>query len=154
MIGGKEKPPLSVLLKNLPGSVESKGDRVPGACSLANGREYSKKSEFRSRPGYHVGRAQMILGLLHKAKKKRSLAFQHLIEQADRLAIRAHADALQRSTRHWRSSCNRRSPSRRRSATKMEVIGLEPSRLFEPGVQSRAEQRDDAEDDEIAIVRL
>ena len=30
--------------------------------------------------GHHVGRAQMILGLLYKAKKKRALAVQHLTE--------------------------------------------------------------------------
>ena len=30
--------------------------------------------------GHHVGRAQMILGLLYKAKKKRALALQHLTE--------------------------------------------------------------------------
>ena len=30
--------------------------------------------------GHHVGRAQMILGLLYKAKKKPALAVQHLIE--------------------------------------------------------------------------
>ena len=30
--------------------------------------------------GHHVGRAQMILGLLYKAKKKRTLALQHLTE--------------------------------------------------------------------------
>ena len=30
--------------------------------------------------GHHVGRAQMILGLLYKAKKKRPLALEHLTE--------------------------------------------------------------------------
>jgi hypothetical protein len=30
--------------------------------------------------GHFVGRAQMILGLLYKAKKKRALALQHLTE--------------------------------------------------------------------------
>jgi hypothetical protein len=30
--------------------------------------------------GHHVGRAQMILGLVYKAKKNRTLAVQHLIE--------------------------------------------------------------------------
>jgi hypothetical protein len=33
-----------------------------------------------NREGYFVGRAQMILGLLYKAKKKRALALQHLAE--------------------------------------------------------------------------
>src|ERR1700722_13822034 len=36
----------------------------------------------------------------------------------------------------------------------MEEIGLEPPCLLEPDVQSRAEQRNDAENDEIAIIRL
>ncbi len=30
--------------------------------------------------GLHVGRIQMILGLLYKAKKKRALALEHLTE--------------------------------------------------------------------------
>lgn len=30
--------------------------------------------------GHHIGRAQMILGLLYKVKKQRALAFQHLTE--------------------------------------------------------------------------
>jgi hypothetical protein len=30
--------------------------------------------------GFHVARAQMIIGLLYKAKKKRVLAIQHLTE--------------------------------------------------------------------------
>ena len=30
--------------------------------------------------GHHVGRAQMILGLLYKIKKRRALALQHLTE--------------------------------------------------------------------------
>jgi hypothetical protein len=32
------------------------------------------------RGGFHVGRAQMILGLLYKTKKKSALALQHLAE--------------------------------------------------------------------------
>ena len=40
------------------------------------------------------------------------------------------------------------------SRLQTEEIGLEPPRLLEPDVQSRAEQRDDGEDDEIAIIRL
>jgi hypothetical protein len=30
--------------------------------------------------GHHIGRAQMILGLFYKVKKKRALALQHLTE--------------------------------------------------------------------------
>ena len=30
--------------------------------------------------GYHIGRCEMILGLLYKAKKKHALAVQHLTE--------------------------------------------------------------------------
>ena len=30
--------------------------------------------------GHHIGRAQMILGLFYKTKKKRALALQHLTE--------------------------------------------------------------------------
>ena len=32
------------------------------------------------REGHHAGHAEMILGLLYKAKKKRALAVQHLTE--------------------------------------------------------------------------
>jgi hypothetical protein len=38
-----------------------------------------EESAFQS-CGHHVGRAQMILGLLYKTKKKRALAVQHLTE--------------------------------------------------------------------------
>ena len=30
--------------------------------------------------GHHIGHCEMILGLLHKAKKKRALAVRHLTE--------------------------------------------------------------------------
>src|SRR5262249_57824950 len=67
IIGGKEKVALPLLLKNLPillrvmlsasSSIQAMATRV-----LAN-------AHF-DRGGFHVGRAQMILGLLYKTKKK------------------------------------------------------------------------------------
>ena len=82
MIGGKEKPPLSVLLKNLPVLLKVKVTAF-ARVRLLTARVLENPNFDPA--GYHVGRAQMILGLLHKAKNKRSLAFQHLIE-AKRIA--------------------------------------------------------------------
>ena len=42
-------------------------------------------SQIRQNPqldpnGHHIGRCEMVLGLLYKAKKKKALAVQHLTE--------------------------------------------------------------------------
>lgn len=73
----KEKPHFSLLLKNLPALIKI----------LFVGRSSVKSlvSQVRSNPqfdrnGHYIGRAEMILGLLYKGKKKHFLAVHHLSE--------------------------------------------------------------------------
>ena len=73
----KEKPSLSFLLKNIPILIKIS---FVGRSSI----EFLV-SQIRSNPqfdlnGHHIGRAEMILGLLYKGKRKRALAVQHLTE--------------------------------------------------------------------------
>lgn len=82
MITGKEKPPLSVLLKNLPLLLKV---RVIAFARIRSLMTRVLRNPNFDPAGYQVGRAQMILGLLYKAKKKRALAVQHLTE-AHRIA--------------------------------------------------------------------
>jgi class 3 adenylate cyclase len=82
IIAGKEKPTLSALLKNLPILLK--------VIVSGSGRIHALMTHVLRNPhfdpdGHHVGRAQMILGLLYKVKKKRALAVQHLTE-AKRIA--------------------------------------------------------------------
>jgi class 3 adenylate cyclase len=73
----KNKPRVIVFLKNLPVLIKI----------LLVGRLSIKKyiSEVRRNPqfdpdGHHIGRAEMILGLLYKGSRRHSLAVQHLTE--------------------------------------------------------------------------
>jgi class 3 adenylate cyclase/tetratricopeptide (TPR) repeat protein len=73
----KDKPPLSLLLRNIPTLVKI---LFVGRSSIE-----SLVSQVRSNPqfdvnGHHIGRAEMILGLLYKGKRNRALAVQHLTE--------------------------------------------------------------------------
>jgi class 3 adenylate cyclase/tetratricopeptide (TPR) repeat protein len=73
----KDKPPLSLLLKNIPILIKI---LFGGRSSIE-----SLVSQVRSNPqfdvnGHHIGRAEMILGLLNKGKRNRALAIQHLTE--------------------------------------------------------------------------
>jgi hypothetical protein len=73
----KDRPSLSLLLKNVPFLIKI---LFTGRSSIE-----SLVSEVKSNPqfdadGHHIGRAAMILGLLYKGKKKRALAIQHLTE--------------------------------------------------------------------------
>jgi len=66
-----------VLLKNIPVLLEvtlTASRKIPELTSavLKNPRLHSS--------GHHVARAQMILGLLYKVKKKHALAVEHLTE--------------------------------------------------------------------------
>ena len=77
IIEGNEKPPIMVLLKNIPVLLEvtlTASRKIPELTSavLKNPRLHSS--------GHHVARAQMILGLLYKVKKKHALAVEHLTE--------------------------------------------------------------------------
>ena len=92
----KDKPPLQVLLKNIPILIKI---LLFGRSSIE-----SLISEVRNNPqfdlnGHHIGRAVMILGLLYKGTRKRALAVQHLTEanrifaQFGQTSILARVDA-------------------------------------------------------------
>jgi hypothetical protein len=71
IIAGKEPPRLVVLLKNLPTLLKvtiSTPRRINTFTSLV-----LQNCHYHPN-GHHIGRVQMILGLLYKAKKKRVLA--------------------------------------------------------------------------------
>ena len=77
IIGGNEKLPFGVLLKNLPILIK--------VTVTASSRIRTLMADILDNPhfdpaGFHVGRARMILGLLYKIKKKRALALEHLTE--------------------------------------------------------------------------
>jgi hypothetical protein len=77
IIAGNDRPPVATLLKNLPVLLKvmtTASSRVPALMTriLENPRF--------DPTGHHVGHVKLILGLLYKAKKKRSLAIQHLTE--------------------------------------------------------------------------
>jgi class 3 adenylate cyclase len=77
IISGSEKPSAKVLAANIPTLVK--------VMFTAEKRIFALVKQIRQNPqfdpdGHFVGRSEMILGLLCKAKKKRTLAVQHLSE--------------------------------------------------------------------------
>ncbi len=77
IIAGNEKLPLPILLRNLPVLLKvilTASSRIPALMKRVLENPYYDKA------GYHVGRAQMVLGLFYKAKKKHALALEHLTE--------------------------------------------------------------------------
>jgi hypothetical protein len=83
IVSGTEKPPAKVLARNLLTIIvvmltaEKRISRlVAQVC----------QNPQHDRNGHHFGRCEMILGLLYGAKKKRTLAVQHLTE-AKRIAL-------------------------------------------------------------------
>jgi hypothetical protein len=77
MIAGSEKPPLPIILRNLPTILRvivSAPSRIPDLLKRVTANPHFDPA------GHHIGRAQMILGLFYKVKKKRALAVQHLTE--------------------------------------------------------------------------
>jgi len=77
IIAGNEKPPFSVLVKNLPillKIVITASSRITALMTQV------LKNPHYDGNGFQIGKSEMILGLLHKAKKKRALAVQHLTE--------------------------------------------------------------------------
>ena len=77
IIAGNEKPPLRVLLRNLP--------IILKVIATASSRIPTLVASVLKNPTFHpegcfVGWANMILGLLYKIKKKDTLAVQHLTE--------------------------------------------------------------------------
>ena len=77
IIARNGKLPLSTLLRNLPILVRvmvTAPSRIPDLLKRVLANPHFDPA------GHHIGRAQMILGLFYKVKKKRALALQHLTE--------------------------------------------------------------------------
>jgi tetratricopeptide (TPR) repeat protein len=84
IIAGNEKPLLPTLLGNLPTLLRNlpilvrvmltAPSRIPDLLKRVLANPHFDPA------GHHIGRAQMILGLFYKVKKKRALALQHLTE--------------------------------------------------------------------------
>ena len=77
IISQNDRVPLTTLLKNLPILLKV---MATGSSRIAALMARVLENPQYDPEGYFVGRAQMILGLLYKAKKKRALALQHLTE--------------------------------------------------------------------------
>jgi class 3 adenylate cyclase len=90
IIAGEEKSSILVLLKNLPVLLLVKVTAYSRVQSLIT--RVLQNPNFDP-AGYQVGRAQMVLGLLYKAKKKRALAARHLAE-AKRIATQFGATPM------------------------------------------------------------
>ena len=77
IISGNEKPPLAILLKNLPTLLKvifTASARIHRLTKHVLGNRQFESS------GVFVGSAHKALGLLYKTKKKRALALEHLTE--------------------------------------------------------------------------
>jgi hypothetical protein len=77
IITGREKPPIKVLMRNfftLAVIMVTAEKRIRGLV------ERVRQNPRFDPNGHHIGHCEMILGLLHKAKKKRALAVRHLTE--------------------------------------------------------------------------
>jgi tetratricopeptide (TPR) repeat protein len=77
IIAGNEKVSLPTLWRNLPILVKvmvTAHSRIPDLLKRVMANPHFDPA------GHHIGRAQMILGLFYKVKKKRALALQHLTE--------------------------------------------------------------------------
>jgi hypothetical protein len=116
IISGKEKPPMKVLARN--------ALTLIAVMFTGEKRISSLVGKVRQNPqfdpnGIHIGRCEMILGLLYKAKKKRSLAVQHLTE-AKRIVSQFGADADAGENRSgFDGACvNMRMQKRRSTATR------------------------------------
>ncbi len=77
IIARDEKLPFLILLKNLPVFLKV---LVTGPSRIRALTDRIMENPLFDRAGQHIGRAQMILGLLYKTKKRRALAIQHLTE--------------------------------------------------------------------------
>jgi len=73
----KTRPPLNLILKNIP--ILLKISFVGSSSIEALVSQVRNNPQF-DRSGHHIGRAEMILGLLYKGKRKSVLAVQHLNE--------------------------------------------------------------------------
>ena len=77
IIGGNEKLPLPILLRNLPILLTV---IVTASSHIRTLVAHVVKNPQFDPNGHFVGWANMILGLLYKTKKKHALAIQHLTE--------------------------------------------------------------------------
>ena len=77
IIGGKEKPPLLSIMKNLPILLRV---MVTGSSRIRKLIAHVLENPNFHPEGHFVGHAQMTLGLLFKIRKKHALALQHLTE--------------------------------------------------------------------------
>jgi hypothetical protein len=82
IVSGKEKPAAKVVARNLFTIVATIVRAEKPIQSLVEKVRQNPQFDLQ---GHHIGRCEMILGLLYKAKKKRALAIQHLTE-AKRIA--------------------------------------------------------------------
>jgi class 3 adenylate cyclase/tetratricopeptide (TPR) repeat protein len=73
----KERPTLAILLKNLPTIIRI---IFVGRSSIERLISEVRRNPHFDPTGHHIGRAEMILGLLYKGSKKRALAVQHLTQ--------------------------------------------------------------------------
>jgi hypothetical protein len=77
IIGGNEKLPFPTLLKNLPIILKV---MVTASTRIRASMTSVLENPHFDPEGRLIGRAQMILGLIYKTKKKRPLALEHLTE--------------------------------------------------------------------------
>ena len=75
IIAGNQKLPFSVFVRNFPILLQI---RVTAAARIRALMMHVLGNPHFDGAGHFAGRAQMILGLLYKAKRKRALAMQHL----------------------------------------------------------------------------
>jgi class 3 adenylate cyclase len=90
IISGNAKPPLKILVRNF--------FALATVMFTAERRIRSLGEQIRENPLFdpnslHIGRCEMILGLLYKAKKKRPLSVRHLIE-AKRIVAQSGPTAM------------------------------------------------------------
>ena len=74
---GKEKPPLWIVLKNLPMLLAIRLTASPRIQKLMR---HVLENPLFDPDGFRVGHAHVILGLLYKVKSKRPIALKHLTE--------------------------------------------------------------------------
>jgi hypothetical protein len=93
IISGNEKPPLAILLKNLPTLLKvlfTASARIHGLTKhVLENRQFDPS-------GQQVGSAHKALGLLYKVKKKQALALEHLTEAKRILSQYGPSPALTR----------------------------------------------------------
>ena len=77
ILSGKGEASLGLLLRNFRSLM---GVFMFGAKRIVSLIEKVRSNPQFDREGHYIGRTEMILGLLYKAKKKKALAARHLTE--------------------------------------------------------------------------